>query len=263
MVADRLVFAKVRARARGPSGSRSPAARRWPRRSPSSSTRSASGSSRATASPSARRRAARTAPMRTASGQSASRFPGSSSGSPRTARSSCAARPSSRATSRTPRRRRPFSTRRLAPHRRRRRDRRGRLPAITDRKKDILVTAGGKNVPPQNIENDLKTSQVRVPGTRGRRPQPVCGSAHHTRPGRIERWAAEQGIDGDVGALAARRTRARAAPGRSSTMPTRALAFRAGQALRDPPARLHDGGRRDHADAEAPAARGRSSTSQR
>ena len=31
---------------------------------------------------------------------------------------------------------------------------------ITDRKKDILVTAGGKNVAPQNLENDLKTSQL-------------------------------------------------------------------------------------------------------
>jgi long-chain acyl-CoA synthetase len=41
---------------------------------------------------------------------------------------------------------------------------------ITDRKKDILVTAGGKNVAPQNIENALKTaplvSQTLVVGDR-------------------------------------------------------------------------------------------------
>jgi long-chain acyl-CoA synthetase len=30
---------------------------------------------------------------------------------------------------------------------------------ITDRKKDILVTAGGKNVAPQNLENELKASK--------------------------------------------------------------------------------------------------------
>jgi long-chain acyl-CoA synthetase len=41
---------------------------------------------------------------------------------------------------------------------------------ITDRKKDILVTAGGKNVAPQNLENDLKAhraiSQAIVVGDR-------------------------------------------------------------------------------------------------
>ncbi|MHB8417904.1 MAG: AMP-dependent synthetase/ligase [Myxococcales bacterium] len=41
---------------------------------------------------------------------------------------------------------------------------------ITDRKKDIIVTAGGKNVAPQNIENDLKAypivSQAMVYGDR-------------------------------------------------------------------------------------------------
>jgi len=41
---------------------------------------------------------------------------------------------------------------------------------ITDRKKDIIVTAGGKNVAPQNIENMLKTnplfSQIVVHGDR-------------------------------------------------------------------------------------------------
>jgi long-chain acyl-CoA synthetase len=44
---------------------------------------------------------------------------------------------------------------------------------ITDRKKDIIVTAGGKNVAPQNLENELKTaeplvSQVMVHGDKRR-----------------------------------------------------------------------------------------------
>ena len=67
---------------------------------------------------------------------------------------------------------------------------------ITDRKKDIIVTAGGKNVAPQNIENDLKAqpllSQALVIGDR--RPYLV---ALVTLDGQAAaRVAAELGIAG-------------------------------------------------------------------
>ena len=64
---------------------------------------------------------------------------------------------------------------------------------ITDRKKDILVTAGGKNVAPQNIENDLKTStyvsQALVVGDK----RPYVAALVTLDPVEIERWAQEQG----------------------------------------------------------------------
>ena len=74
---------------------------------------------------------------------------------------------------------------------------------ITDRKKDILVTAGGKNVAPQNIENDLKTSkyvsQALVVGD----AKPYVAALVTLDPVEIGRWAEEHGIDGDPVALAA------------------------------------------------------------
>ena len=54
---------------------------------------------------------------------------------------------------------------------------------ITDRKKDILVTAGGKNIAPQNLENDLKASRYVSQAIVARRPAPVRGGADHARPG--------------------------------------------------------------------------------
>ncbi len=66
---------------------------------------------------------------------------------------------------------------------------------ITDRKKDILVTAGGKNVAPQNLENDLKTSkyvsQAIVVGDR----RPYVAALITLDEVEIVRWAAEQGIE--------------------------------------------------------------------
>ena len=65
---------------------------------------------------------------------------------------------------------------------------------ITDRKKDLIVTAGGMNIAPQNIENLLKTdpfiSQVMVYGDR--RPYPVALIT--LNPEELGKFAKEQGI---------------------------------------------------------------------
>jgi long-chain acyl-CoA synthetase len=73
---------------------------------------------------------------------------------------------------------------------------------ITDRKKDILVTAGGKNVAPQNLENDLKTSkyvsQALVVGDR----LPYVSALITLDQAEIGSWAAENGVDADGATLA-------------------------------------------------------------
>ncbi len=65
---------------------------------------------------------------------------------------------------------------------------------ITDRKKDIIVTSGGKNVAPQNIENLLKTdkfvSQSFVYGDRKKYLTAILTLA----PEEIVKWAAENGV---------------------------------------------------------------------
>jgi long-chain acyl-CoA synthetase len=72
---------------------------------------------------------------------------------------------------------------------------------ITDRKKDIIVTAGGKNIAPQNLENDLKASkyisQALVVGDR--RPYPAALVT--LDPVEIGKWAEVQGILGELEVL--------------------------------------------------------------
>jgi long-chain acyl-CoA synthetase len=74
---------------------------------------------------------------------------------------------------------------------------------ITDRKKDILVTAGGKNVAPQNIENDLKNSkyvsQALVVGD----ARPYVSALVTLDPVETAHWAADNAVEGDLAALAA------------------------------------------------------------
>jgi long-chain acyl-CoA synthetase len=74
---------------------------------------------------------------------------------------------------------------------------------ITDRKKDIIVTSGGKNIAPQNLENLLKNdryvSQAFVYGDRKKYLVALLTLA----PDEIVAWAARQGIpDRGVEALA-------------------------------------------------------------
>ncbi|MGZ4193853.1 MAG: AMP-dependent synthetase/ligase [Solirubrobacteraceae bacterium] len=74
--------------------------------------------------------------------------------------------------------------------------------SITGRKKDIIITAGGKNLTPANIENDLKQSryisQAVMHGDR--RPYPVVLITLDAEE--ILPWAQEQGLPDDLGALA-------------------------------------------------------------
>jgi long-chain acyl-CoA synthetase len=68
--------------------------------------------------------------------------------------------------------------------------------SITDRKKDILVTAGGKNIAPQNIEGQIKVScpyvsQVVMLGDR----RPFCVALVTLNEETTGKWAREQGID--------------------------------------------------------------------
>jgi long-chain acyl-CoA synthetase len=67
---------------------------------------------------------------------------------------------------------------------------------ITDRKKDILVTAGGKNIAPQNIEGQLKAScpyvsQAVMLGDR----RPFCVALVTINEEATGKWAREHGIE--------------------------------------------------------------------
>ena len=74
--------------------------------------------------------------------------------------------------------------------------------SITGRKKDIIITAGGKNLSPSNLENDLKQSPFISHAVMygDRRPYPVALLT--LDPDGIIPWAREHGLPDDIGALA-------------------------------------------------------------
>jgi long-chain acyl-CoA synthetase len=65
---------------------------------------------------------------------------------------------------------------------------------ITDRKKDIIVTAGGKNIAPQPIENQAKTSKFISNAVMlgDRRKFPIMLIVPNQ--GQLEAWAARKGV---------------------------------------------------------------------
>ena len=74
--------------------------------------------------------------------------------------------------------------------------------SITDRKKDLIVTAGGKNVAPQHVENLLKSrspliSQVVAYGDR----RPYLVALVTLDPAALESWAADRGLSGSPAEL--------------------------------------------------------------
>jgi len=75
---------------------------------------------------------------------------------------------------------------------------------ITDRKKDLIATAGGKKIAPFNLENSLKDaspliSQALVVGDR----RPYITALITIDEPAVREWAAREGLDGDMTVLAA------------------------------------------------------------
>ncbi len=69
---------------------------------------------------------------------------------------------------------------------------------ITGRKKDIIITAGGKNLAPANLENDLKQSRYISQAVMygDRRPYPVALVTLDEEE--MAAWAKENGVEGDA-----------------------------------------------------------------
>ena len=123
---------------------------------------------------------------------------------------------------------------------------------ITDRKKDIIVTAGGKNVAPQNVENELKASKYvsQASSIGDRRPYVVALlTLDPAEVGEVGGRARAGADPADYPSSPEVRSSSRASSTRSTRDRSR---VRADQAVRRPPARLLAGGGRGDADAQAP-----------
>ena len=131
--------------------------------------------------------------------------------------------------------------------------------SIVDRKKELIISAGGKNMSPANIESGLVGSSPLIAhavaiGDR----RPYVTALVVLDPDAAVDFAAEHGIDDASVTGAVRRARAAAGdPGRGRRRQRAALARRAHQALRGRARGVARGRRAADADAEAQAPRDR------
>ena len=128
---------------------------------------------------------------------------------------------------------------------------------ITGRKKDIIITAGGKNITPANLEAEIKqhplVSQCVVVGDR----RPYLVALVTLDPEEALKYAAEHDLPADPEALASNADAAGPDPGPSRPGEREVRPRRAGEEVRDPAARPLAGGRRADADDEGQAQRRR------
>ena len=129
---------------------------------------------------------------------------------------------------------------------------------ITGRKKEIIVTAGGKNVAPAVLEDPIRAQPDRRPGRRRRRPEAVhLGASSPSTPRCCRRGSATTACQADMSLAECAKNERRARRGAEGDRPREQerVARRVDPQVHDPLRRVDRGQRPPHAEDEHQAQR--------